>query len=178
MEPTMKNELSGRAQQRFNSLLSARCRFHCAMCFLLLSAFYCLGSTVASAQDPQAPTWTSDGPGGAYVRTLAIDPVTPTTLYAGTVEDTYHPLWGVFKSIDSGNTWSAVNTGLPSDFGVFALAIDPLDTSTLYAGTYGYGISEYSEGGVFKSVDGGETWWEVDSGPLPTSASARWLLIR
>src|SRR3977135_1244791 len=119
MEPTMKNGLSGRAQQRFSSLLSGRCRFDCAMCFLLLSAFYCLGSTVASAQDPQAPTWTSDGPGGAYVRTLAIDPVTPTTLYAGTVEDEDHPLWGVFKSIDGGNTWSAVNNVMMDDYGFF-----------------------------------------------------------
>jgi photosystem II stability/assembly factor-like uncharacterized protein len=161
----MKNERSGRAQRRFSSLLSAPCRFHCATCFLLLLAFYCLGSTVASAQDPQARIWTSDGPGGAYVRTLAIDPVTPTTLYAGTVEDRNHPLWGVFKSIDSGNTWSAVNTGLPSDFGVYALAIDPVDPSTVYAGTYGYGIGVYS-GGVFKSIDGGATWSEVDSGPL------------
>jgi photosystem II stability/assembly factor-like uncharacterized protein len=161
----MKNELSDRAQQRFGSLLSARCRFHCVMCFLLLLAFYCLGPTVASAQDPQAPTWTSDGPSGAYVRTLAIDPVTPTTLYAGTVEDEGHALWGVFKSIDSGHTWSAVNTGLPSDFGVFALAIDPVNPSTLYAGTYGYGIWVYS-GGVFKSIDAGNTWSEVDSGPL------------
>ena len=37
---------------------------------------------------------------------LALDPTTPTTLYAGTDRS------GVFKSTDGGATWSAVNTGL------------------------------------------------------------------
>ena len=42
-----------------------------------------------------------------YVHALAIDPVTPTTLYAGTEGG------GVFKSTDGGGNWSAVNTGPP-----------------------------------------------------------------
>ncbi len=50
-----------------------------------------------------------------YVLTLAIDPQTPITLYAGT--------WGggVFKSTDGGGHWSALNTGLTNLF-VNALA--------------------------------------------------------
>ena len=40
-----------------------------------------------------------------YVFALAIDPATPSTLYAGTVD-------GVFKSTNGGTAWSAVNTGL------------------------------------------------------------------
>ncbi len=40
------------------------------------------------------------------VYALAIDPATPSTLYAGTVSD------GVFKSTNGGAVWSAVNTGL------------------------------------------------------------------
>ena len=39
------------------------------------------------------------------VRTLAIDPATPTVLYVGTFGD------GAFKSTDSGETWNAINTG-------------------------------------------------------------------
>jgi photosystem II stability/assembly factor-like uncharacterized protein len=66
---------------------------------------------------------------------LAIDPATPTTLYAGT-------FGGVFKSTDGGTNWSAVNTGLTNTY-VVALAIDPATPTTLYAGTNG--------GGVFKS---------------------------
>src|SRR5438105_1975446 len=44
--------------------------------------------------------WTSNGPEGGDVRALAIDPQTPTTLYAGTLN-------GVFKSTDGGASWTA-----------------------------------------------------------------------
>ena len=100
-----------------------------------------------------------DPPGGD-VRALAIDPITPRTLYAGTYGG------GVFKSTDAGATWSAANTGLDST-GVTALAIDPNTPSTLYAGT---------GGGVFKSTDAGATWGAATPGcPLP--ASPPWPLI-
>ena len=49
---------------------------------------------------------------------MAIDPSSPTTLYAG------HWSGGVFKSTDGGGSWSAVNAGL-TDTVVQALAIDP-----------------------------------------------------
>ena len=78
------------------------------------------------------------------VQTLAIDPNTPTTVYAGTHDG------GVFKSIDSGATWTATNTGLPSIFWVNSLAIDPITPTIVYAGTWW--------GGVFKSTDGGAHW--------------------
>jgi photosystem II stability/assembly factor-like uncharacterized protein len=84
-------------------------------------------------------TWralTSGLPAVAYfsdeihpVRALAIDPHNSNTLYAGTD-------FGVFRSTDGGETWSAVNSGLTS-LSVFVLTIDPLDSSTLYAGTTG-----------------------------------------
>jgi hypothetical protein len=42
-----------------------------------------------------------------HVSSLAIDPLTPTTLYART--------WGsgVLKSIDGGESWYPINIGLP-----------------------------------------------------------------
>ena len=64
----------------------------------------------------------------SHVHALAIDPATPTTLYAGTDGG------GVFKSTDGGGSWSAVNTGLTDTY-VHALAIDPATPTTLYAGT-------------------------------------------
>jgi len=51
---------------------------------------------------------------------------------------------GVFRSTDGGGSWSAVNTGL-TELTVFALAIDPADPKTLWAGTVA---------GVFKTTSG------------------------
>src|SRR5437879_12479954 len=92
-------------------------------------------------------SWTSNGPDGGQIVALAIDPVTPATLYAGTDRS------GVFKSTDGGESWSAVNTGLPNPKQVSVLAIDPQTSATLYAGTYG--------GGVFKSNTSGGRWSAV-----------------
>jgi photosystem II stability/assembly factor-like uncharacterized protein len=75
-----------------------------------------------------------------FVRALAIDPQTPTTLYAGTDGG-----GGVFQSTDGGASWRAANNGLTAT-DVRALAIDPQTPTTLYAGT--------QSGGVFKSTDG------------------------
>jgi len=52
---------------------------------------------------------------------------------------------GVFRSTDGGGSWSAINTGL-TELTVFALAIDPEDPKTLWAGTVA---------GVFKTTTGG-----------------------
>jgi hypothetical protein len=67
------------------------------------------------------------------VHALAIGPVTPTTLYAGTF------FGGVFKSADGGGNWSSFSAGLTATW-VRALAIDPVATTTLYAGTHGGGV--------------------------------------
>src|SRR5438874_32924 len=101
-------------------------------------------------------SWTSIGPQGGSIKALAIDPMTPATLYAGTNA-------GVFKSTDGGGSWSAINTSLPSVKYVLALAIDPLTPATLYAGIDIYG--------VFKSTDGGGSWSAVNTG-LPNPGAA------
>lgn len=71
---------------------------------------------------------------------VAIDPTMPSTIYVGDSR-------GVFRSMDSGNTWRRI-----TEFFFFfeGLAIDPVNTSTLY------GRSRYD--GVNKSTDGGLTW--------------------
>lgn len=76
-------------------------------------------------------------------KSLVIDPVNPSTLYAG--------IWGggIYKSIDGGNTWTAVKSGLGS-ISAMTLAIDPQKPSTLYVGSYEYG--------VFKTINGGSKW--------------------
>src|SRR5436190_1676610 len=72
-----------------------------------------------------------------HIPALAIDPTTPSTLYAGTITLDAANMFtggGVFQSTDGGGSWSAVSSGL-TNTGVEALAIDPTTPSTLYAGT-------------------------------------------
>ena len=90
--------------------------------------------------------------GPCSVEAIAIDPLTPTTLYAGTGCSTGS---GVFKSTDGGGHWSAVNTGVTAWYTVNAIAIDPQTPTTLYRGT---------TSGVFKSTNGGQTWSNFSTG--------------
>src|SRR5206468_2539359 len=69
----------------------------------------------------------TSGLASANVGALAVDPKTPSTLYAGTPR-------GVFKSVDGGDRWAAVNTGL-TGLDVRALAIDPAMPTTVLAAT-------------------------------------------
>jgi photosystem II stability/assembly factor-like uncharacterized protein len=102
--------------------------------------------------------WTSLGPEGGNVEALAIDPVTSTTVYAGTGG-------GVLKTTDGGATWAPASEGLTT-FDVRDLAIDPLVPTTVYVAT--------TSGGVFKSVDAGATWTPKNSG---ASSFISWLAI-
>lgn len=87
------------------------------------------------------------------INSLAIDPGTPQTVYAGTSNG------GVFKSIDGGSNWSEVNIGLPDPY-VFTLAVDPTTALTVYASP--------DSGGVYKSTDGGANWVTVNTGLIET----------
>ena len=113
---------------------------------LLIGLLTILVASQAGSVSAGTNIWTSNGPVGGAIRALAIDPVTPTTLYAGTYD-------GVFKSTNGGSTWTAVNSGL-TNIWVNALAMDPTTLSTLYAGT--------DSGGVLKSTDSGATWEPVN----------------
>lgn len=90
--------------------------------------------------------WARPVSAGEPILSLAIDPDTPTTVYAGAYCS------GVLKSLDRGDRWSNAgftNTGRA----VRALAIDPTTPATLYAGT---------DDGVFKSRNGGGSWQATD----------------
>jgi photosystem II stability/assembly factor-like uncharacterized protein len=92
------------------------------------------------------------------VQAVAINPQNPNTLYVGTAPD-HNGGGGVLKSTDGGMTW--VGTGLTMS-NVHALAIDPQNPSIVYAGT---------DGGVFKTFDGGANWSAINSGLTALSVS-------
>ena len=97
------------------------------------------------------------------ILSLAVDPVTPNRIYAGTGH-------GVARSSDSGATWQTFLRAQPTadDLApsiaighIFALAINPISPSMLYAGT---------SQGVYLSLDAG-TNWTLTSTLLVTSSS-------
>jgi photosystem II stability/assembly factor-like uncharacterized protein len=110
---------------------------------VIVSPVFAHGAALAGESE-----WTSMGPYGGIINCLAIDPITPSTLNAGTYN-------GVYKSSDGGAIWSAINAGLVGPF-VSALAIDPITPSILYAGGY--------YGNIYKSTDGGGNWSTMNPG--------------
>jgi photosystem II stability/assembly factor-like uncharacterized protein len=122
---------------------------------VLISLLVLMSTSRARSVSAGTNVWTSNGPEGGSISTLAINPATPTTLYAGTDG-------GVFKSTNDGGTWSAANTGLANTY-IQALAIDPTTPTTLYVGT---------NSSVFKSTNGGGTWSVFNTGLLTTHISA------
>ncbi len=112
---------------------------------LLVALLALLSLSQASRVSAGYYVWTSNGPGGGSIRALAIDPLSPSTVYAGT------PGGGVLKSTNGGATWSASNNGL-TNANVRALAIDPRTPNTVYAGI---DSDIPCPRGVFKSTNGG-----------------------
>ncbi len=84
-----------------------------------------LPSTIAFAG---AGIWTSGGPYGGAVHSIAIDPTNSAKVYAGPRGG------GLYRSIDAGGHWTEEWSGLEA-YGILALVLDPNDPATVYAGT-------------------------------------------
>jgi uncharacterized protein (TIGR03437 family) len=91
-------------------------------------------------------TWQPTGLDGQGVLLMAIDPTNPATLYAYTVspymatpsEPQGGFIFSVLKSVNGGASWIAFNNLLKQKgLGRLTLAIDPLNSATIYAGAGG-----------------------------------------
>lgn len=106
-----------------------------------LFLFCILVALMAPISYAQSGSWIQQGIGGGTIYALVIDPISPQTLYAGA--DT-----GVYKTANSGGSWSVMNTGL-ANAPIYSLAINPVNSQTIYAGR---------SNDVYKSIDGGANW--------------------
>lgn len=98
---------------------------------------------------------------GGRIRTLLPDPNNSNKIWIGSASG------GIWKTVDGGANWSAVNDFLPS-LSISSLAFDPSSTNIMYAAT-GEGYTDYylsdalPGSGIFKSTDGGNTWNQLAS---------------
>ena len=95
------------------------------------------------------------------VSDVAIDPQSPTTLYAAAYErrrtawgfNGGGPGSGIYKSTDGGATWNKLTNDLPQgEEGRIALAVYRKNPNVVYA------LIQNAQGGVFRSEDKGATW--------------------
>jgi photosystem II stability/assembly factor-like uncharacterized protein len=84
-----------------------------------------------------------------HVYGLALDPRTPNTIYATTVDDLTGLSGHIFRSDDAAATWELVSAGLPAARPE-KLVVDPITPARVYAA--------FDRGGVFRSDDRGGTW--------------------
>jgi hypothetical protein len=96
---------------------------------------------------------------------LGIDPTTPSTLYAATIDGTNNGSY-LYKSVNGGSTWS--NLSGFGDSHPLAIAVSPSSSSTIYV------ACAYD---VDKSTDGGATWSLLQSGLPPGNAGISGMAI-
>ena len=95
-------------------------------------------------------TYYGNGPLAGRVNAFAFDYTAPGTYYMSSVG-------GVMKTTDSGVTWTPLSDAFPN-LRTSAIAIDPANHNTLYAGTGDYEGREGAPYGIMKTTDGGATW--------------------
>ena len=94
---------------------------------------------------------------GGRVTAVAGTRVEPGTFYLGATGG------GVWKTTDYGTTWNNVSDGYFETPSIGAIAVDQQDPNIVYVATGSDGLrSNVIAGkGVYKSIDGGETWEHI-----------------
>jgi len=104
-----------------------------------------------------------DEQGTGSVGALAIAPSDPTIIYVGSGEGLQRPDLatgdGVYKSTDAGKTWA--HLGLRNAQQVTAILVDPKDPNRLFVAVEGHPYGPNPERGVFRSVDGGQSFQKI-----------------
>ena len=119
-------------------------------------------------------TWTLVGmKDGGQIGSVVIHPTNPDIVWVAVLGSPFGPTEtrGVYKTTDGGKTWTRT-LFVNRETGARVLAINPSNPDELYAGMYrgfrkGWDIisgGPASEGGIYKSADGGATWAKLSAG--------------
>ena len=110
-------------------------------------------------------SWSS---GQGRVNAIHVDPSTYAqankTFYSGA------PAGGIWKSVDSGNTWEPLSDYLPQ-IGVSGIAVDYNDPDVIYIATGDDDAGDSYSVGVMKSINGGQTWLQTGLNPNNSPSS-------
>ena len=120
-------------------------------------------------------TWTHLGlRDGQQISQIAIDPRDPNRLFVAVAGHPYgpNPERGIYRSTDGGQSFQKV-LYKDENIGAGDVKIDPSDPNIVYAtlweareGPWENGEWNGTDGGIFKSTDGGQTWHPL-AGGLP-----------
>ena len=105
----------------------------------------------------------SDGYFGGSIGSIAIAPSDDNIIYVGQGEESLRGNvsfgYGVWKSDDAGISWKSV--GLKNGRHIPRIAVHPKEANTVFAAVLGDLYVNSTERGLYKSVDGGESWKRV-----------------
>ncbi len=111
---------------------------------------------------------------GSYsIGCVTIDPNEPDIIWVGTGENVSgrHVGYGdgIYKSLDAGETWTRM--GLENSEHIGMIRVDPRDPSVVFVAAQGPLWSGGGDRGLYKSVDGGQSWEKVLGGGDYTGVS-------
>ncbi len=107
-----------------------------------------------------------------HISRILVSPDDPDVAFVGAMGHFFGPNEerGVFRTEDGGETWEKV-LYLDDVHGVSDMDMDPSNPNVLFAGLWRFDRKPWThttgseEGGVWRSVDGGDTWDEVEGLP-------------
>ncbi|MFN0013950.1 MAG: hypothetical protein ACKVU2_05325, partial [Saprospiraceae bacterium] len=102
--------------------------------------------------------------GKGRVNAIAFHPSDANTIYLGS------PSGGIWKSTNGGTNWSSLSSNMPY-LGVSAILIHPSNPNIIYIGTGDRDGGDAPGVGVYKSTDGGATWWPANTSMGTTTIS-------